>query len=81
MSSRATSPEPVAAYAQPGPPPLVRGARSVVGRIAALLATDADVARRNAWEAVCADQERRRQWVEAGCEKLTPITQRRHSAG
>ncbi|MET9018967.1 hypothetical protein ABZV93_03185 [Actinopolymorpha sp. NPDC004070] len=66
MSSRAASPEPDSAYPQPWPPPLVRGARSVVGRLAALLAADADVARRNAWESVCADRERRRQWAEAG---------------
>ncbi|MFD2081951.1 hypothetical protein SAMN05421678_101187 [Actinopolymorpha cephalotaxi] len=65
MSSRAPSPDSVAAYAQPGPPPLVRGARSVVVRLAALLAADAGIARRNAWEAVCADRERRRQWSEA----------------
>lgn len=66
MSSPATSTAPVAAYAPSGPPPLVRGARSVVGRLAALLAADTEVARRNAWEAVCADRERRRQWAEAG---------------
>jgi hypothetical protein len=66
MSNGATSPGPATAPPRPGPPPLVRGARSMVGLLAALLAADAGVARRNAWEAVCADRERRRQWAEAG---------------
>ena len=66
MSSRAPSPCRSSRTHNPARPPLVRGARSVVGRLAALLAADAEVARRNAWEAVCADRERRRQWAEAG---------------
>ncbi|GAA4987809.1 hypothetical protein [Actinopolymorpha pittospori] len=45
------------------PRTLVGSARSMVGRLASLI-HGPDAARRNAWEAVCVDQERRRQWNE-----------------
>ncbi len=38
--------------------------RVVVGLAARLPGFDIHAARRNAWEAVCADRERRRQWEE-----------------
>ena len=69
----ALSPTPDAsdARAQPPmlPPPrprtLVGSARSMVGRLASPVhGPDAVTARRNAWEAVCVDRERRRQWNE-----------------
>ncbi len=37
----------------------------VVSLAAGLSALDRHAARRNAWEAVCANRERRRQWEEA----------------
>ncbi|WP_020576061.1 hypothetical protein [Actinopolymorpha alba] len=41
-------------------------ARTVVRHVTARVpGFDVNAARRNAWEAVCADQERRRQWEEA----------------
>ena len=44
----------------------VRSVRTgVVGIAARLLGFDALAARRNAWEAVCVNRERRRQWEEA----------------
>jgi hypothetical protein len=50
-------------FPAPRPRTLVGSARSMVGRLASLI-HGPDAARRNAWEAVCVDQERRRQWNE-----------------
>jgi hypothetical protein len=49
-----------AARAQRG---LVDAARRVVGQVAARMpGLDGDIGQRNAWEAVCADLQRRQQW-------------------
>jgi hypothetical protein len=58
------------------PRTFVGSARSMVGRLASLI-HGPDAARRNAWEAVCADQERRRQWnetIEPPRERKLPRT-------
>ncbi|MGW5365445.1 hypothetical protein [Actinopolymorpha pittospori] len=68
-TTSATSTESAESDAQPPvfpptrPRTLVGSARSMVGRLASLI-HGPDAARRNAWEAVCVDQERRRQWNE-----------------
>jgi hypothetical protein len=47
----------------PAPRSFVDTARRVVGRMVARLpGLDSDAAQRNAWEAVCADLQRRQQW-------------------
>jgi hypothetical protein len=47
----------------PAPRSFVDTARRVVGRMVARLpGLDGDAAQRNAWEAVCADLQRRQQW-------------------
>lgn len=64
-----TRPTATAASVRPRRLPGRTSARSVrmgvVSLAARLLGFDALAARRNAWEAVCVNRERRRQWEEA----------------
>ncbi|MEQ4205365.1 hypothetical protein [Actinopolymorpha sp. B9G3] len=63
----------------PAPRSFVDTARRVVGRMVARLpGLDGDAAQRNAWEAVCADLQRRQQWNDV--VELT-LNATRHPAG
>ncbi|MET9018968.1 hypothetical protein ABZV93_03190 [Actinopolymorpha sp. NPDC004070] len=62
---------------------LVETARRLVGQVASRLpGLDADLGQRNAWEAVCADLQRRQQWndvVELAVNAGRRPARRRHT--